>query len=157
MPARHPFATALTGVAALLTLAGCQKPTPGVTLVNAGSSVHSEAVQFCRDGKFLTKVNGNECPGTGKAVTVLRARQDDRVGVDVDRALTKTGWYVFDTDSQRSYGFEETHYTSIVADFTNRPLAGVIRLEVRQVDHKPKNNQDLPKVIGQWKFQLVVT
>jgi hypothetical protein len=157
MPARRLPVSALTGTAVLLTLAGCQRPTPGVTLASAGSSVYSEAVQFCRGGKFLTKVNGNECPGTGKAVTVLRARQDDTVGVDVDRALATTGWYVFDTDSQRSYGFEENHHTSIVADFTNRPLAGVIHLEIRQVDHQPKNNQDLPKVIGQWKFQLVVT
>ncbi len=157
MPARRPFVTVLTGAALLLTLAGCRQPTPGVTLVSGATSVHTEAVEFCRGGRHLTQANGNECPGTGRPVTVLRVRQDDRVGVDVDKALAATGWYLYDLDNQRSFGFEEQHYASIVADFTNRPMPGIIHLEVRQVDHKPRNNQDLPNVIGQWKLQLVVT
>jgi hypothetical protein len=155
MPARRPLLTALTGAALLLSLAGCQKPSPSVTLVSAGKSVHSEAHQYCRDGKFLTKANGNECPAAGKPVTVLSADQDGLVGVDVAKQLTETGWYLFDLDAQRSYGFQDKHYLSIVADYSNRPVPGVIHLEVRQVDRKPRNDRDLPKVVGQWKFELV--
>jgi hypothetical protein len=155
MLARRPLVTALTGTALLLSLTGCEKPSPGVTMVSGGTSVHSEAYNYCRDGKFLTKVDGNECPGGGKAVTVLAADQDSLVGVDVDKKLTETGWYLFDLDARRSYGFQDEHYLPIVADYSNRPVPGVIHLEVRQVDRKPRNDQDLPKVIGQWKFQLV--
>jgi hypothetical protein len=156
MPAPRPLLTAVAGTALLLTVAGCQKPSPGVTLVSADRSVHAEAVQYCRGGRFLTKANGNECPGTGKAVTVLRVRQGDTVGVDVDKKLADTGWYLYDTDRQQSLGFQDTHYATLVADFANRPLPGVVHLEVREIDHKPKNDKDLPKVLGQWRFQLVV-
>jgi hypothetical protein len=86
---------------------------------------------------------------------VLSADQDGLVGVDVDKQLTETGWYLFDLDAQRSYGFQDKHYLSIVADYSNRPVPGVIHLEVRQVDRKPRNDRDLPKVVGQWKFELV--
>lgn len=153
MPARRPLATALTGIAVLLGLAGCQKPSPGVTLVSAGSSVHSQAVEFCRGATFLT--NGNECPGTGKGVTVLQVGQGELVGIDVDKKLADTGWYIYDADAQQRSAVKSKLYASFIADFTNRPVAGVINLEVREVDHQPTSNTDAPKLIGQWKFQLV--
>jgi hypothetical protein len=153
MPVRRPLLAALTAGALLVTLAGCERPTPGVTLVSGGRSVHAEATQFCRGEAFLTK--GDECPGTQDGVTVLRADQGAEVGVDVDRDLTETGWFLYDLDAQQSYGFQDEHYRSIVADFTNRPTPGVIRLEVRQVDHEPKDRNDVPKVLGRWQFEVV--
>ncbi len=145
---------AVTGLALLLTLSACERPTPGVTLVTGTRSVHSEALQFCRGGAALT-AKKDECPGTQDRVTVLRAEQDGLVGVDVDKKLTKTGWFLYDLDAQRSYGFQDSHYLSFVADYSNRPTTGVINLEVRQVDHKPTGANDLPKVVGLWAFQLV--
>ncbi len=158
MPPRvSPLLTrGLTAGALLLALTGCERPTPGVTLVSGGDSVHAQAVQFCRGAGFLT-AKKDECPGTQDGVTVLRADQDGLVGVDVDKALTKTGWFLFDLDAQRSYGFQDGHYLSFVADYSNRPTTGLINLEVRQVDHKPTNANDLPKVVGLWAFQLVQT
>ncbi len=147
---------AVTAAALLLTLSACERPTPGVTMVNGSRSVHSEAVQFCRGEAFLS-AKKDECPGTQDRVTVLRADQDGLVGVDVDKKLTETGWFLYDLDAQRSYGFQDGHYLSFVADYSNRPTTGVINLEVRQVDHKPVSENDLPKVVGLWAFQLVQT
>ncbi|MGB8651039.1 MAG: DUF2771 family protein [Mycobacteriales bacterium] len=152
MPARRPLALALTG-AALLSLTGCQKPTPGVTLASDGRSVHTEANAYCRGGRFLTREN--DCPGSTDKITVLRVTPEARVSVDVDSDLADSGWYLYDEDAQRSYAVHDDHYTSFIADFTNRPLPGVIRLQIRQVDHVPHNPSDLPKITGLWKLQLV--
>ena len=154
MPARRHALAAVSFAALLLGLTACQQPSPGVTLVSSGSSLHTAAVNFCRDGKYLTKVDGNECPSDGKRVNVLHVRQGDTVGLDVDKALTETGWYLYDLDHQQSFGYEDQHYLSFQADFSNRPVPGFINLEVRQVAHKPNNDQDLPRVLGQWKLQL---
>jgi hypothetical protein len=144
----------LAGAAALLSLAGCQKPSAGITLVSDRTSVHFEAQEFCRDGKVL--VRGDECPGTGPSSPQLfTVRQGAEVGIDVDKKLADSGWYVVDLDAQTRYAVQDTHYSSFTADFTNRPVAGVIHLEVRQVDHQPKSDADMPKVVGQWKFQLL--
>lgn len=157
MPARRPLATTLATAALLLAATGCQKPTPNVTMVSGREAAHAEAYQFCRNGEALTRVDGTQCRGTGKQVTILRAKQDAVVSVDVDSALAKTGWFVFDPDARRSYGLQDEHYTTLVADYTGRPVPGVINLEVRQLDHKPTSDADIPKVTGVWKFQLIVT
>lgn len=153
MPARRALVTACTGIALLTTLAGCQKPSAGVTLVSDGNSVHAQASEYCRDGKVL--VRGNECPGTGPQLTVFRVDQGGSVGVDVDKKLTESGWYIYDGDAQQKSAVKDGHYATFVADFSNRPTVGIINLEIRQVDHQPKADADIPKIVGQWKFQLV--
>ncbi|MGZ6826268.1 MAG: hypothetical protein ACXVGH_05705 [Mycobacteriales bacterium] len=154
MPARRPAVTALVGAAALLSLAGCQKPSAGITLVSDRSSVHFQAQEFCRDGKAL--VRGDECPGTGpKGPQLFHVREGAEVGIDVDKKLADSGWYVVDLDARTQYAVQTTHYSAFQADFRNRPVAGVIHLEVRQVDHAPKSDSDVPKIVGQWKFQLI--
>lgn len=154
-PARTARTVAVSG-ALLLTLVSCERPTPGVTLVSGSRSVHAEAAQYCRGAQTLT-ARKDECPGTESGVTILRADQDGLVGVDVDKKLTETGWFLYDLDAQRSYGFQDSHYLSFVADFSNRPTPGLINLEVRQVDRAPRDQNDLPKVIGLWSFQVVQT
>jgi hypothetical protein len=153
MPARRAFVTASTGLALLTTLAGCQKPSAGVTLVSDGSTVHAQASEYCRDGKVL--VRGDECPGSGPHLTVFKVDQGGSIGVDVDKKLSESGWYIYDSDAQQKSAVKDGHYTTFVADFTNRPTIGIINLEVRQVDHKPTTDADVPKIVGLWRFQLV--
>jgi hypothetical protein len=153
MPARRTYVTAATGAALLAALSGCQKPSAGVTLVSDGSTVHAEASAYCRDGKVL--VRGNECPGTGPALTVFKVDQGGSVGVDVDKKLAESGWYVYDADAQEKSAVKDGHYTTFFANFTNRPTIGIINLEVRQVDHRPTSDSDIPRITGRWRFELV--
>jgi hypothetical protein len=153
MPARRAFVTGFTGLALMGTLAGCQKPSAAVTLVSNGDTVRAQASEYCRDGKVL--VSGNECPGTGPHLTVFKVDQGGSVGVDVDKKLSESGWYIYDSDAQQKSAVKDGHYTTFVADFTNRPTIGIINLEVRQVDHKPTTDADVPKIVGLWRFQLV--
>lgn len=152
MPRRLPACrTAATVAVGLLVLSACAKPTPGVTLVSGKKSVYTEATNYC-DGKVLTSVT--DCVKRDRP-TVLPARQGDQVGIDVDRTLAKHGWFVIDLDSNTRYSYQDTQYLAFDADFTNRPLPGVINLEVREVQRRPSSDKDLPPVIGIWRFQLV--
>ncbi len=148
LPARRTFALAAL---ALLTVTGCEKPAPSVTMVSGKKSVHAEASNYC-GGRILTAVT--DCVKRSRP-TVLETRQGDQVGIDVDRALTKRGWFVLDLDSNTRYSYQDEHYLAFAADFTNRPIPGVINLEVREVERLPSSDKDLPPVIGIWRFQLV--
>jgi hypothetical protein len=66
-------------------LAGCQQPTPGVTLQSGSRVVRSSATVYVRDGK---QVNGS------RAVKSLAVHPGALVNIDVDRSLSKKGWSV---------------------------------------------------------------
>ena len=72
-------------VGALLTLAGCRQPTPGVTLQSGSRVVRDDATAYIRGGK--------EVRGSG-AVKVLAVRAGASVGIDVDRSIADHGWSV---------------------------------------------------------------
>ena len=152
---RRPVVLGL-GAGALLLSAGCEAPSPGITLVSNGRTTHFEAQQWCDDGTVLT--TGTECPGTGPTHdAVLRVRDGDQVGIDVDRSLTDPGWYVYDVDAKQNVTGVRTdsYYSLAQVLFQGRPMTGVIRLEVRTVDHAPTSATDIPKVTGLWRFDLV--
>lgn len=74
-------------------LAGCQQPTPGVTLQSGSRVVRSSATLYVRDGKRVT----------GKQpVKVLAVHPGALVGIDVDRALAAKGWSVHITSGTSS-------------------------------------------------------
>ncbi|MFN2537814.1 MAG: hypothetical protein ABR549_06630 [Mycobacteriales bacterium] len=143
------------GAGVLLTVAACEKPSPAITLVSSGHTTHFEAQQWCTGDQVL--VRGNECPGTGpKVLQIVRAAGGDQVGIDVDTELTSPGWYVFDVDTgQAVLGISSSHYRTFLADFRSTKVPGVQQLEVRTVDHVPTSDTDVPKVTGQWVFQVV--
>ena len=144
------------GAGLLGALTACEKPSPGVTLVSNGSSTRFEAQQWCDGGAAL--LTGNECPGTGKAAgAILQVRDGDQVSIDVDTEMTEPGWYLYDADAKQNItGVRTDHYYALAnVLFDGRPDAGIIRLEIRTVDHVPTSSTDLPKVTGQWKFELV--
>lgn len=149
----RPLTLALAATALLLT--ACERPTPGVTMVSRGESVHTEAASYCHDGRPLRRLT--DCPGPGTRAAVLPTRQGAQVGIDVDKDLADKGWYVVDLDSKTRYSYQDDHYLAFTADFTDRPIAGVINLEVRQVAGIPTTDDALAPVTGVWRFQLVQT
>jgi hypothetical protein len=66
-------------------VAGCQQPTPGVTIQAGSRVVRDAATLYVRDGKQVR--------GSG-AVKVLTLRPGAQVGIDVDRSIADRGWSV---------------------------------------------------------------
>lgn len=147
MTPRRTAVTTVTGCLALAALAGCTKPTPGVTLVSDGRHVRSEATVYCRDGQTPAK---RDCATSGHGPTVIAVRQGGQLGVDVDKTLAQHGWYLVDVDGKQRTPVQDTHYFSFPVDFSNRPTAGVATYEIRSVDHVAENAKDT----GTWVFQL---
>ena len=148
MTARRPVVTSLAAIAALAGLAGCQKPTPAVTLVSGGHRVRTESASFCRAGQSVAAQNCVTHPGR---LEVLRVRNGDQVGVDVDKALSDKGWELVDADAKQRSAVQDKHYFTFSADFANRPRPGIINLQVRSLDAV----SDTASVTGIWQFQLV--
>lgn len=147
MPARRVVAS-LTALVALGALAGCHKPTPGVTLVSDGHTVRTESAVYCRDGQSAARMN---CATHPEHVKVLRVKQGAQVGVDVDKTLRDHGWVLIDADEKRRSDVQNTHYFTLDANFTGRPMPGIINLEVQSLDHV----SDKAAITGLWRFQLV--
>jgi hypothetical protein len=78
-------AAAAASAIGLLSLAGCQQPTPSVTIQSGSRSVHDVATAYLRGGK---QVRGST------SAKVLRVRPGALVGIDVDGALADHGWSV---------------------------------------------------------------
>lgn len=139
MPAARP--TLLAGVA-LLTgglLAGCEKPTPIVTLTSGGSSEWTEASRYCyRDG---------ECREGRRPVPVIEVRAGEPVLVDVDAAVADDRWYVTD-GSIRSPFQDDTAYRFDPASFPAFREQGRVLVRVTQGDGEGEPE-------GVWAFTLV--
>lgn len=148
MPARRLVQLAL-GAGLLLSATGCQQPSPGVTVVTDGHSVHVAASNYCFHGRTLT--SQAQCPADGPRITTVKIRSGDTVGIDVDSELAKTGWVIYDPVSKQNGEIHTEHYVSFPADLGSSPAAF---LEVHQVTGG-SSPTDLVKVLGIWRFQLV--
>jgi hypothetical protein len=146
MPAR-PLVVAASGALLLMSLTGCQKPTPGVTLSTGTHSVHVESTTFCRDGQSAASRN---CVEHLTRTTIVRVKQGDAVGIDVDRTLAEHGWILVDADANARSDVQDEHHFSYTPDFRAGP---VIHLEVRSLDRVA----DDARTTGVWKFQLVAS
>lgn len=129
----------------LLGLAGCQKPTPSVTVTSGRSSTHTEATTFCREGQSVVKQN---CVEHLDRVGIVRVKAGERVSFDVDGELAENGWLLVDTDRQARSGVQDEHYFSYIPDFGAGPI---IKLEVRSLS-RPADNA---VVTGVWRFELI--
>ncbi|RKS68521.1 hypothetical protein CLV35_3649 [Motilibacter peucedani] len=132
-------------VLAPLVLAGCDKPTPGVTAF-AGSSSH-RADAACWSQKSSSPVQESACDATATDVEVGAG---DTVGISVDKDVADAGWKVQIGDGQQAQvvtpkTLKTTHFklpvgSSLTQDF---PLT-VVAFD--------KSGQ---QVRGIWKFRLV--
>jgi hypothetical protein len=141
----RPLVHAAAAAVALTALAGCQKPTPGVTVSSGATSSHIEATVFCRDGQSVQK---QDCVQHLDRVAVVRVKSGERVGIDVDTSLAKHGWILFDTGANARSNIQDEHYFTYTPDFRQNPI---VNLEVRSLDKVSESAQ----VTGVWKIQLV--
>jgi hypothetical protein len=135
---------------ALTTVAACQKPSPGVTVVTDGHSVHVAASNYCFGGRTLT--SQTECPADGPSKTVVKVRSGDTVGIDVDSELADSGWVIYDPVSRQNSEVHTSHYYAFTASFGAGETGAFV--EVHQV-RSGAGPTDLTKVLGIWRFELV--
>lgn len=85
-PARRRYLAVGVAVSAVSVLvAGCQQPTPSVTVQSGSRIVRDDATAYIRNGK--------EIRGSGP-VKVLAVRAGAQVGIDVDGTIADHGWSV---------------------------------------------------------------
>ena len=144
MPGRR-LVTAVAGTVLLVTLSGCEKPTPGVTLSSGSRSVHVESTVFCRDGQSAEKRN---CVEHLSRVGIIKVKAGEPVAVDVDSGLAKHGWRVVILDPNEASPVQDVHHFSFTPQFNRGP---VMQVEIRSLDRVA----DDARTTGVWKFQLV--
>lgn len=150
MNARRRLLATASAAGALLALTACEKPAPIVTVVSGGESVYSEAVTFCFEDQSL---ENDDCATRAEGPTRLDVRGGETVGVDVDRELADSGWFIELSDPagqgeqqqpQRSEP-QTGHYFSFTAP--NLPAGASLRLTVRSLGEGGEPN-------GEWAFDL---
>ena len=150
MTARTRWSAGLIAAVSLVALTGCQQPTPLVSLVSGGRTVHSEASVYCFAGQSAEKQN---CRTPQTRPTVLRVKANAPVNIDVSKPLAKAGWVVIlpgedaDPKNDRTSGKLTSHYFSLGSP----QLSGPLRVEVRMLNH---GRTDVATV-GNWEFVLV--
>lgn len=84
---RAQFATLAAVAAATGVLTACEKPLPQITVVGAGRVITVAPSSYCFDANRCRK------PGT-KGLAVVTVPADDKILVDVPRAVKSRGWQV---------------------------------------------------------------
>jgi hypothetical protein len=153
MSARSRVLAVASTALALLALTGCQKPTPIVSLVSGGETVHSDATIYCFEGQSAQQQN---CRTDVHPPTPLRVKIGQPVGFDVAKPVAKAGWVVVlpgsdrSPDDDKASGTQDSHYFAFTPD-PSMFQAGPVRVEVRMLDH---GRTDAP-TRGNWQFVLV--
>jgi hypothetical protein len=135
----------LLAVALLLSLAACEKPTPGVTVAAGRTSVHMQATTFCHDGQTAERQN---CAEHLQRRGLVKVKQGQQVMIDVDSDIAENGWILVDADANARSNVQDEHFFSYTPDFRSGPI---VNLEVRSLDRPA----DDARTTGVWKFQLV--
>lgn len=129
MPAaRRSVALGLAAVG-LLTLTGCDKPNPTVTVFSGSSSNRAEAICWSDNGK---PVDTSTCRGEER-VGAITVRADQTVGISVDPKIADSGWIVAVGETQlTSRKITETYFRFSLTP--QQLAAGPLRLQVVAVD-----------------------
>lgn len=139
----RPLACACS-LGALLALTGCEKPAPIVTVLSNGQSVYAEANRWCFEGQTPP-----DCAERHEgATTVEISPGGGTIGVDVDRELADTGWFVEVTEAGQEGGgqpteVQEGHYATFSFGEVRRELL----LTVYSVGEGEEPS-------GEWTFRL---
>ncbi|WP_242605460.1 YgdI/YgdR family lipoprotein [Frankia sp. Cppng1_Ct_nod] len=124
--------------ALVLVLAGCDRPTPLVTIQSGRNFVQAHAAQYDRDGAVI-KDAGYQPP-------VLRAVPGDSVNIDVPKSVADNGYFLASNDTRISDIITVQHYRLTVPDGR-----GQVNLTIFQAPHGGSNGAS-----GSWPFRLVV-
>lgn len=151
MAARSRLLAGLTTAVSLVALTGCSKPTPIVSLVSSGHTVHTDATLYCFSGQSIQKRNCRT--DETKTPTVLKVKPGQPVGIDVSRDVQRAGWVVVlpgaNGSQDQSSGRQESHYLAFTPQFT--PQSPQVTLDVRMLDHGSESKP----TVGLWRFVLV--
>ena len=140
----------LVAAGALLALTACEKPAPIVTVVSGGQSVYAQANTYCFEGQ---SVEAGDCATREEGATALEVRGGETVGIDVDKELAESGWFLELSDPatqgqqaqpQRSEP-QTGHYFTFTAP--NLPTGSTLTLTVRSLDDEGAST-------GEWRFTL---
>jgi hypothetical protein len=147
MSRRRRLSAAVSAGSLLLALTACERPSPLVTVVSSGNSVHSEAQVYCFEGQSVQEAN---CATRAEQVKELRVRSGQPIGIDVDKEVAERGWLIEvgeGEQAQQSSVFRDKHYFSF-----GLPLerGSRVPLTVRTVGGE---NPQAPT--GEWSFVLV--
>jgi hypothetical protein len=143
----RPLRRAALGLAALapLLLAGCDKPSPGVTAFAGHASHRAEAA--CWSQSAGTAVQQSACRTTA---TDIQVGAGDTVGISVDKDIASAGWKVQIGDGDQAQVLTpKTLKTSHFKLPVGSTLTQDFPLTVVAFD---KSGQ---QVRGLWKFRLV--
>lgn len=95
---RTPMKAAALAAVLLLTLTGCEKPKPSITMFSGTNSVRAEALCWTQDGtpavgsagctqdQLVQKVQGSDLP-------TLALTPGSTFGISVDTEVAEAGWY----------------------------------------------------------------
>ena len=148
---RRRLTAALGACAAVLGLAGCERPTPIVTLYSSGVSLYDDALSYCFEGQDPAREPGTEgaCrfDTEGRAPKVLEVRPGEEVVVDVDREIADAGWLVL-LNGKPVATADDEHVSRFQPDFNEGVILGV---EVRKL----ADPRDPSRATGIWQFQVV--
>ncbi len=133
-----PVLGALVGI-----LAGCDQPTPLVTLQAGRHFVQAHAAEYDRDG--------TEVKDADYQIPVLHAAPGETINIDVPKSVADRGYFLTSTDAQSndrpiSDTIKDQHYR-----LTAPGQAVELPLTIFQV---PRT--DSGPASGSWKFRLVV-
>ena len=151
MTARSRLVAGLSVAVSLVALTGCQKPTPIVSMVSGGHTVHTDATIYCFDGQSAQQQN---CRAPqGKTPAVLKVKPGQPVGIDVSKQVADNGWVIVlpgddqDPSNDQASGTQDSHYFAFTPQLESSPL----RVEVRMLD---QGRSDAP-TLGNWQFVLI--
>ncbi|WP_239331463.1 hypothetical protein [Frankia sp. CiP3] len=128
-----PVLGALVGV-----LAGCNQPTPLVTLQAGRNFVQAHAAQYDRDGRVI-KDAGYQLP-------VLHAAPGETINIDVPKSVASHGYFLASNDARISNTITDQHYRLTVPEGQ-----GEASLTIFQA---PSGSSS--QASGSWPFRLVI-
>ena len=149
MTARSRWLAGLIAAAGLVAATGCRQPTPLVSVVSGGRTVHSEATVYCFPGQSVQQQN---CRTPSVQPRVLRVKPGAQVGIDVSKKVAEAGWVVILPGQDSNAGNDRTSAKQTSHYFAFAPqLTGPLRVEIRMLDHGRTD----AATVGNWEFVLV--
>ncbi len=119
-------------------LAGCNRPTPLVTLQSGDNFVQAHAAQYDRASAVI-KDAGYQAP-------VLHAVPGSTVNIDVAKSVADRGYFLASNDTRISEIITKQHYRLTVPDGR-----GEVNLTIFQAPHAGSDQAS-----GSWPFRLIV-
>lgn len=148
--ARSGIAVALAAVGAF-TLAACEKPGPGVSVVSGMTSAWRESLCWSFDGEPLSPDTCAQDIVTqaidGADVARIPVIPGDTIGISVDPVVADAGWYpVIGSQRLTQEPITSTYYRFTYPDLQQVPAEGIPLQVVAGAGES---------TVGLWVFQLV--